>query len=377
MSLNYKISTITLNSKINCEFNLINIGKYLEIDNDIIGVKYSYGNVSFSKGIYVTSSYKKSKYKKSKINQVLFYNQISLVILNQNSKHVNVKLFQNGSFHITGCKSIDDGYYITRLIFNKLKNLTLKTQFIILTTNEHSITLDCNNFIYNDTNQIIGYYNNDTKIYTINNIEYIFSKKYKHFISKYEINKSKKICNYNGIIIGEITQPSKYTSNKNITYQNCIINSNESYRKINDVFYINYKCNPIQSNFNESINDITDNITDNITIDVNCINITFSFNEQINGNKLHSYLLDKQYLCSYNPETYSGVKFIFKYPFYYLKNESTKIDGICHCSSKCICSNITFLIFQTGNVIATGFKTIEEIDVILEQFKTIYKSFTV
>jgi TATA-box binding protein (TBP) (component of TFIID and TFIIIB) len=42
--------------------------------------------------------------------------------------------------------------------------------------------------------------------------------------------------------------------------------------------------------------------------------------------------------------------------------------GICPCSDKCTCINITFLIFQSGNVIATGFKTNEQVKIVTDEF---------
>jgi TATA-box binding protein (TBP) (component of TFIID and TFIIIB) len=49
-------------------------------------------------------------------------------------------------------------------------------------------------------------------------------------------------------------------------------------------------------------------------------------------------------------------------------------NGICPCTNKCTCINITFLIFQSGNVIATGFKTNEQVSKITEHFMRICNS---
>lgn len=380
----YKIATITMNCKIeNCELNLVNIGKYLEIDDDIIGVKFSYGNVSFSKGIYLTSLYKKSKYKKSKINQTLFYNQISLIVASQSSNQTNVKLFQNGTLHITGCKSDDDGNYITNLLCQKLKKLQLKTTPIILTLNEYNIALDCNNFIYDQTNNhIIGYYDMNQKIYIIHNNEYIYSTIYKNLISKNEKNKTKKIINYNGIIIGEIKNTNKYESKhnnqKNIKLIMYNLDKSECNHLQNEkLSIIDYKCSALKTDIN--IDPDFDPLTNpKINVDINCINVTMSLNMKINGQKLYTYLNNNQYICIYNPDVYSGIKFIYKNPIYVNKksNEGNKItSGICNCNMKCVCSNVTFLIFQTGNVIVSGFKSIKEIDDILAVFKNIFKKY--
>ena len=382
----YTISTITLNCKIeNCELSLVNIGKYLEIDDDIIGIKYYYGNISFSKGTYLTSSYKKSKYKKQEINDILFYNQISIIIAIDEIRHINVKLFQNGTLHITGCKSIKDGYDVTKILYSKLKQLSLKTHDIILTTNEYHIALDSHNFIYNQSNNaIIGYYDLYKKMYYIHNQEFIYNTQEKYMISKDETRKSKKIIDYNGNTIGELKNMIKYNTNRNkdTEYQKppnykLIIYPQEVPQvksKPFHLFYIKHNCNPFLSE------NIQENLQDkDIKMDVNCINVTFDLNTTINGNHFHDYLINNSYISSYNPDIYSGIKFIFKYPVFYnqeMMSTSDFINGLCSCNTKCTCSNVTFLVFQTGKVIATGFKTIDEIELIINVFKNIFKHYS-
>ena len=138
-----KISTITMSSRFpDCVLNLTNIGKYLPIDNEIIGIKYKFGNINVMKGTYSTTIYKKSKIKNpDKINSQLFYNQIS-IIYNHNGNHINVKLFGNGSLHLTGCKTIESGEEITKGIYKKLNNIRNMTDKILLTKDLNGILLD-------------------------------------------------------------------------------------------------------------------------------------------------------------------------------------------------------------------------------------------
>jgi hypothetical protein len=61
-----KISTITLTTQLpNCEINLTNVGKYLEINDHVIGIKYQFGNLNIMKGEYSTTVFRKSKNKKN------------------------------------------------------------------------------------------------------------------------------------------------------------------------------------------------------------------------------------------------------------------------------------------------------------------------
>ena len=48
--------------------------------------------------------------------------------------------------------------------------------------------------------------------------------------------------------------------------------------------------------------------------------------------------------------------------------------GTCICSDKCTCTNITFLIFQTGNIITMGFKKTEQIKEIIDHFLVVCNS---
>lgn len=377
----YKIATMTISSKVeNCELNLINIGKYMEIDDDIAGIKYTYGDVCFSKGIYTTTIYKKSKKKKeSKINPILFYNQISLVV-NVNNKQINVKLFGNGSLHITGCKSSKDGYNVTNIIYNKLKRISGKTQKIILSSDNNGVLLDSNNFIYNNKYQIIGFFNSETNVYVINNKEYIvYNKIQNSFVSKKKDQQNvKTICNNNGDIIGNISFYKKniipivniHSPNEDSTTNNV---KNELYT------VIDYNCNPFV-NETKAVPEISCNI--------NCINVTCKLPFLINRQKLYKYFIDNNYICKYNPETYSGVKLIYKYPFnndnenendnYNESSSSNSVNGLngmCMCTVKCICSNVTFLIFQSGNVIVSGCKSLKQVEHVLHDFNMIIQEF--
>jgi len=317
----YTLSTITLSGKYtDCEFNLFNVGKYLNIDDDIIGIKYYSGHLLVLKGLYLTNNLKKTKKKIKTVNQNLFYNQISIIINNTNdNKHINLKLFKNGSIQITGCKNIKNIDYYINLLYNKLNVLKDKTQKIILTKDKNNILLDCNNFIYvSDTTkiyQVVGFYDEDKKYILYNN---------EKFINKQNIK--------------------KYISNDK-----------------DDLIIIDYNINPF----------VKHNTVCSYQINIDCININFNTNHTLNRNKFYEYLINNMYICKYNPEIYSGIKLIFKDN----TNSSHEKTGLCQCNNKCICTNITFLIFQTGNVIGTGFKSFEQIDVVHSKYLSILNEF--
>lgn len=390
--LNVRISTITLTTKLpGCSLNLTNIGKYLDIDDDIIGIKYNYANLNIMKGKYSTTIYKKAKVKNvEKINKKLFYNQIS-IIFNNIGNNVNIKLFGNGSLHLTGCKSIDEGDIITRKLYEKLILLRNKTDTILITRDFNNILVDKDNIVYSYKNhQIIGYRKDlETTKYVIHNKNYTIDVKTNMYITeKMETQRRHFIYNLDGEYIGFskielLKNRSKfYTKNGNIfiDIQNQLIYHNndtiigkiiydvdtskitdisDNVSNESDILEIEYNCNPfIDTSYN--INPDT-----SFDLNVNCMNVYFNINYTINRQRLYDYLIETNYICKYNPESYSGIKLIYKLPL-------QKIDdvpyGFCPCTNKCTCVNIVFLIFQSGNVIATGFKNNEQIKFVVDKF---------
>jgi TATA-box binding protein (TBP) (component of TFIID and TFIIIB) len=395
---NILISTITASGKYNnILFNLFNIGKYLEIDNDIIGIKYSYGNILMSKGVYLTTCIKKLKKKTKKINPVMFYNQIS-IILNYQNNHVNCKLFKNGSIQITGCQNIKylDHYMI--LLYNKLLQLQNKVHSIILTRDHNNLLVDHCNFIYGDENnncdfKVIGFYINDNiffnnkQVYPVNSI-FLSKKINKYSIPEYYDNNGKLIdkplSTLNKFTKTPEIQIIKYNCHtiENTTKYNChTIENTTKYNCHTIENTTKYNCHAIENTTNE--NTKTNKSTINYVIDINCINICFKLNiKSINRYKIYNDLLKNGYMCIYNPEVYSGVKFIYKllHEDYgnYKTNEINEIqtnkNGICYCSNKCICQSITFMIFQTGKVIGSGFRSEQQIKKVTHSFINILKN---
>jgi TATA-box binding protein (TBP) (component of TFIID and TFIIIB) len=392
-----KISTITLSTKMpNCQLNLTNIGKYLDIDDIIIGLKYNYADLSIMKGKYSTTVYKKAKVKDSeKINKTLFYNQISIVVHNSGND-VNVKLFANGSLHLTGCKTIEEGVDVTRLVYQKLKSLVHKRDTILLTKDANDILLDKDNLIYTyTTKQIIGHCKtSESRRYIINKKEFVIDHKTGMFITdKMETQRRHFIHNLDGDHIGHTkiellkNRHKFYKNNTNVYFDKengLIYYNNESVigkityeiddskvtdtSSVNDIIEIEYDCNPfLIKDYSLDI----DNIGDMIDLNVNCMNVYFTIDYKINRQRFYERLISMDYICKYKPESYSGIKLIYKIP---LHENNDVIHGLCPCTNKCTCINITFLIFQSGNVIATGFKSNDQIRFATTKFFELCKS---
>jgi TATA-box binding protein (TBP) (component of TFIID and TFIIIB) len=399
----YKVSTMTVSCQYpDCELNLINIGKYLAIDDEIIGVKYNYGDTSIMKGKYATGTYKKSKNKNvDKINKNLFYNQVS-ISCKIGDKEINVKLFGNGSLHLTGIKDEKSILVVMKTIYDKLLLLTDKTDKLLLTSDSNNVLLDNDNIIYShsDPKVILGYktglrYNINKKFYIMDNLHQLFISE------KFESKRTRQLLDLNGNNVGlckiELLKNKNklYKKNANIYFDktnfheksnSCLIyhdsdNKSTVIGKIiyeienkdktdaqsikNQILEYDYLCNPFKKTIQ---NEISDSLMLKC-VDINCINIFFDIKYQLNRQRLFTSLMEMGYMCEYKPEKYSGVKFIYK-----INQNDVKQRGICNCSNKCICNNITFLIFQSGNIIACGFRKTAGIDPILYSFKTVMDS---
>ncbi len=111
---NINISTITLTCKINTKFNVINIGKYIKLSKcGICSVEY--------KNEHNVNSVRSLLYKKKKKKKRAFYNQATLEIYKENSKgYMNIKLFNNGSIQMTGCRGLQDFVNVINLLCKEL-----------------------------------------------------------------------------------------------------------------------------------------------------------------------------------------------------------------------------------------------------------------
>lgn len=400
----YKIATITMSTKIpDCTLNLTNIGKYLDIDEEIIGIKYNYADLNVTKGSYFTTVYKKAKVKDStKVNKALFYNQTT-IILNNKGKHVNIKLFGNGSLHITGCKSVREGEEVTLLLYQKLCSLRYKKDTLLLTKDVNSVLIDKDNLVYSyDTHQVIGYVKN--KVYHIHKKEFDIDNKTEMFISKkMETQRKRTLLNLSGEPIGHtqivlLKNKNKfYKKNVNIFYdiENCLIYYNNdiiigkieyNYEEAkvtnktvgSDIIEVDYSCNPFVGNFQYILPEADDSkqLKDIVDRNVNCINVYFTVDMNINRQRFYEQLIQLEYICKYKPESYSGIKLIYKIAAgsdFDVKGNAPNLGtlGYCMCTTKCTCTNITFLVFQSGKVIATGFKNENSIETICNKFITL------
>jgi TATA-box binding protein (TBP) (component of TFIID and TFIIIB) len=118
------ISVITTTATLGHAIYVKNVAKYIKLRPDrIVLVKYGKStNIKTNRTIIQ----QKSKKKKSKIN---FFNQVTMLIkpTNREKGYINLKLFNNGSVQMTGCKNIDECYDVVEKLIKELRKHKRRT----------------------------------------------------------------------------------------------------------------------------------------------------------------------------------------------------------------------------------------------------------
>jgi TATA-box binding protein (TBP) (component of TFIID and TFIIIB) len=302
-----RVSTHTATCNLNSEINLKLISKYLKISKQITYIEYG---DDVPKGVNVKQISQKAKDKKK-----VFYNQITFIVQPEHNRTNNVKLFNNGAISMTGLKKLEDGEKSVNIILDSIKNIKgciytpiNKDDLMIkysLESEDKIPPLECH-----VCHQKSSYHNMSTM-------------KCNHYICN--------LCSKSNVKLDKC--PSCNTSLE----EHAIVNKEQC--KIT-----NYKIVLINSDFYAGF--------------------------EIKRDILHEYLIDKyQIFSSYEPCIYPGVNS----KFYWNKKYMDKPHkGKCYCTKLCNgkgdgdgngnCKKITISTFQSGSVIITGARSMEQIN---------------
>ena len=375
-----------------------------------------------------------NKYKKKP-----FYNQITIIYFYYGFRTVNIKLFNNGKLQMTGIQSESEANMIAKYIINTLKKTNIKIyshpKYLpkndINVTNEFAISYNAQTgkmsyYRLNYTKRINNYKllnnlienlrfwgnenGNDSQL-SLNNIEQNWTKlnniyKMTGWISNNSIEQILSITHNlinTALQLIEIKPETSDINNFKFDIIEPLINIFSRFKKI----YIND--NQIMENIGKQYIDDLNNeniirqdnsefwsfeFIENTTqlelsnLNIVLINSDFNTNFNINNTNLHHKLSNKyKLLVSYEPNDYPGVK--VKYFWNKDHNPQQLLEGTCCCSELCLsmkkiktCVQITISIFQSGSIIITGAKNIQQIinayhfinNIIKNEFKFINNS---
>ncbi len=244
----------------------------------------------------------KVKSKKGQAKKKVFFNQITMLISPKEGVLNNVKLFNNGAISMTGLKELDEGKISVNILLDKIKKIEGVCYYDFKTDDSVSNILCkfCNKNVSENNIEVTHCGHNICKL-----------------CSKTAINECKE-C---GVSLKE----------KAIMYPN--IASIKGY---------------------------------NIVL----INSDYYLGIEIKRNELHNILVNRyNILSSFEPCIYPGIN--SKY-YWNKEYQNKEFEGKCYCDVYCNgkgdgdgngnCKKITIAIFQSGSIIITGARSLEQIE---------------
>ena len=365
-----------------------------------------------------------------------FFNQVSLVFKYFDCRSVNVKLFNNGKLQMTGIQSENESEYISKNIINILKKSKLKIYTSIDELYKENKEPKINDYVlvFNNKTDKLSYYRwnylniieniesiLDLKLFETNEMKSEFIK-LNGWVSDYNITKfinilksNLKLLNNKYILLTEkIDEINKLKNNNSILDKDKTLNVNHEIFKLSKIimYYKNtiphltnvikkllkiQECDNelisfVTKKYREELNELIDmdelsafyefNFIDDIenyklqNIKIELINSDYTTNFMINNTKLNIIVKQKyKAFSSYEPNEYPGVKNKF-----YWNEKNVGNQGRCNCIPKCIergkksiCTQITISVFQSGSVIITGAKSIQQIKDAYNYINNIFK----
>lgn len=356
-----KLIIVTCKTYLNCNLNLELIAKNLVLDDQIIGKKLL-GIIEDGQIKKRTKSHKKTIKPGRKISRKDFSNQCTIIVQPPDSqKKLNLKIFGNGKIVITGGLSKEEGKYAVTVLKNKIQHLEDTYQII---PNSH----------FSDHFENIGTYLKYISknyliflkffsLYGINidlRLDIILNKK---LVGKY-IDSDIKIADLVTHEIIKCDQPKDLEGYLRLiqTFNICHL------YYPNDVFL--KKLNQPNDFIHGIINRLYqfDRVTLPLTFDMDSFNRDFvvtveNYNTMFNcgfqnNREIFTQILNNKYKANgiiasakFEPSNYQGIN--VKYVSRVLCHPTCKSTGSKK-NTKCLCKEISFLIFQEGNMIITG-----------------------
>jgi len=393
------VSTTTVTSIFKCSINIIDIAKYLPLDDVIIGIKlvYAGGTSSIIRGVA-----KMSKKKKDFYNQVTFTIRLPINTFgnsrleDKTSILASCKIFHNGTLHVTGTRTLEEATNASNLLLHRLRNFTGMKMISLVEKMPFLATHD--NLLYDVKGATIGWYtteenSNSNTIYLKN--EYVSldnlllgEDKFPVFVSNKWTNNTKHIYTLDGehlgkrilyfnqdiarrhfdVKFGYIYAGNKIVGKEVTEYEENylqILKDSEYYRK----YLVEKKL--LIHRFN-SFND--GEVPQDFVVDDFCthmINMFFKAPFKICRKRLHKTFLNNGYYSRFDPSN-AAVNLRFHY------NPVTMADpkerGKCSLVHErtCNCKDISVSCFNSGKMNITGLATLDQGQIVYDFLKDFF-----
>lgn len=368
-----EISTITCTCKLDEPVDIIALGKYMKIDESILGIKIVYaGDMKVVRG---TSKLSKKKHD--------FLNQCTITLKTKDFI-CSIKVFKTGVIHFTGIKEVSQAQEALLLLKKKITSVS-GCKMIALKESKDNLLLSHDNLIYNHNGKVIGSYgtkkifiqNEQVNWVSVSSLKTVDSPNV--FESIQWTNNCKNIYSVNGTLIGkktlEFEVPRKVKRQYHIRegyvfFHGKIVGK----EKIEfDIEKYNNELEKMKYFLEKKLilhyyNALPATSTTTIPVfSVHMINGYFKVSKEFISKQLHQTFLDLGYYSRFDPSVASSVNLRFHY------NDS--LTGKCPDKNKasCLCKDISVLCFSSGKINVTGLNEFSQGKIIYEFMMNFFK----
>lgn len=387
-----RVSTMTVTAMISRPCNLIDMAKYAPLDEEIIGIKLSYGKQHIHRG--------NTKVSKHFLNQIT----LALRLPPDHKRLLSCKIFHNGHFHITGVNNLDEAQIAAQVLVNKLYNLQGFSRINLKTLPKpfDSILCSHDDLLFSASGECIGaiVFDDDQHVKKITMRNEIVepgtllgadgNKVWIFITQKWGDKKIKTMYSFNGDIIGtrrldmdvyiskrhfDVTLGYVYVKDQ-IVGKEIVemvegwedkMHQNNRYRLyMKEKSYVLHPFQGVQRTNGEHELTIT---PDNLVIDM--MNVNFNASIHVSKVKLHETFLRHDLDSTYESGSSLGCNLRF------MSNPSTvgtANEGRCICTSvrSCSCKGIFVACYPSGAVSIKGVKSMEQAELASNFIKRFY-----
>ena len=398
-----QVSTTTVTALLGTSLNIIDIAKYLPLDEVVIGIKlvYAGGLSSIIRGVA-----KMSKKKKDFYNQVTFTIRLPMTELPECSQRpdqkssilISCKIFHNGTLHITGTHNLDEAQLCANLLISRLR--TFKGACFISINPDFPILTSYDNLLFSSKGENIGWVGPSLTMngeyVVLDNLE-LDDKSWAVLVSSKWVNNRKSLYTVEGELIGkrilkfnlditrrhfEVKFGYLYSGHKIVGKE--VIEFVDDYTNILDrteknVEYFKEKFGVVHCY--SALPKFTDNriLKTFVHADfiVHMINTFFKAPFNICKNRLHRKICEQGYYSRFDGEV-AAVNIRFHHNPLTIDNEETsgKCPDFPHGKGeKCNCKDISISCFNSGRLNVTGLANLEQGEKVYNFVKRFFTKF--
>lgn len=358
--------------------NIYTIAKYLELDHEIVGVRFSYagGQHTISRGCFASESI---------VFKQPFHNQVTMCFRVPNRSLMSIKIFHNGAVQLTGAKSLEEAQHAVQKIVHSIHKLDGYLAIGLLDNVSTKPYVSHDHCVYSKQGRIVGYKTIDDYYYIQGELTMVDSSVFSGhhiLVSKKWSMKQKNLYTLDGEYLGKMKLVFGNQYNfRHVKHEFVIENFQVAY-KDTCIGKVDLKLVPQAYQFLESstrfrhkfanpqcilstmfpldpaipVRDISESF-----FTIHNINAKFVAQFELYRASLHQVFLDEGLYSRFESCSRLGVNLRYMECPEYPRTHPKFQPGVCQCSKQCRCRTISFLCFHSGKIVVTGFKSLDDI----------------